>query len=89
VNNIEQDFYAEFQGKENLINKWSTVFARWRQCAPHLIRVSLGPPEFKSKTASRLVQPFLHGSADSVPIFYNGPLLPPKMPIPTGIWTSI
>ena len=34
------------------------VFARWRQCAAHLIRTSLGPPESKSRTASRSVQLF-------------------------------
>jgi len=38
----------------------SIVFARLRQCAP----------------ASRSVQPFLHGSRQSVPILYNGPFAP-------------
>jgi len=35
------------------------VFATWRQCAPHLTHASLGPPESKSQTAPRSVQPFL------------------------------
>jgi len=51
----------------------SVVFARWRQYAPHLIHASLGPPESKSQTASRSVQPFLCSSRQSVPILYNGP----------------
>jgi len=35
------------------------VFATWRQCAPRLTHASLGPPESKSQTAPRSVQPFL------------------------------
>jgi len=56
----------------------SLVFARWRQCAPHLIHASLSPPESKSQTASRSVQPFLRSSRQSVPIslLYNGPPFP-------------
>jgi len=44
----------------------SVVFARWRQCAPHLVYDSLGPPESTTQTASRSVQPFLHSSQQSV-----------------------
>jgi len=51
----------------------SVVFTRWRQCASHLIRDSLGPPESKFHTASRSVQPFLHSSQQRVAILYNGP----------------
>jgi len=36
----------------------SVIFARWRQCAPHLIHGSLGQPESTSQTASRSVQSF-------------------------------
>jgi len=35
----------------------SIVFARLRQCAPHLNYVSFGPPESTSQTLSRSVQP--------------------------------
>jgi len=40
----------------------SVVFARWRQCAPHLIHDSLGPSEPTTQTASQSIQPFLQGS---------------------------
>ena len=46
----------------------SVVFVRWHLCELHLIHASLGPPEFKSQTASRPVQPFLHLSPQSIPI---------------------
>jgi len=36
----------------------SIVFARWRQCAPHLIYASLGPPKSVPQTASWSVQLF-------------------------------
>jgi len=38
---------------------------------------SFGPPEFKSQTAVRLVQPFLHSSRQGVAILHNGPPLFP------------
>ena len=38
----------------------------------------LGPPHSAPQTASRSVQPFLYSSRQSVPIFYNGPPLPPQ-----------
>jgi len=38
------------------------VFARLRQCAPHLTHASFSPPESTSHTAYRSVQPFLQGS---------------------------
>jgi len=48
---------------------------------------SLGPSEPTSQSAS---QPFLHSSAQSVPILYNRlPLLPSKFPLPIGVWTPI
>jgi len=53
------------------------VFNRWRQCAPYLIQVSLGPSETQSKMASRSVQPFLHSSRQIFPMLYNGPPFPP------------
>ena len=46
-------------------------------CGPNLIHNSLGPSKPTNRTASRSVQPFLHSSRHSVPIFYNGPPLPP------------
>jgi len=52
----------------------SLVFARCRQCAPHLIHAFLGPAESTSQTASRSVQPFLQ----RVPILYNGPPISPS-----------
>ena len=61
-------------GQSNLIQKAallphmdaSIVFARWRQCAPHIIHASLDPPESTSQTGSRSVQPFFaHPTADS------------------------
>jgi len=57
----------------NNINDF-VIFVRWRQCELHLIHASLGPPEFKSQTASRPIQPFLHSSPQSIPI---GPSLLP------------
>jgi len=53
------------------------VFDRWRQHAPHLC--FLGTPEFKSQTASRSVQQFLHSSRQGIPIIYNGPPVPFKI----------
>jgi len=58
----------------------SMVFSSWRQCAPHLIHASLGPPESKSHMASRLVQPFLHSWRQSIPIINNGPPSRPFLP---------
>jgi len=43
----------------------SIVFARLRQCAPHITHAFLGPPKSIAQTASRSV----------VPILYNGPPL--------------
>ena len=53
----------------------SAVFARWRQCAPHITHGSSGSPKSSTETAPQSVQPFLHSSRQSVPIVYNGPLL--------------
>jgi len=50
----------------------SLVFIRWRQCAPHLMHASFGPPASTSKVASRSVQLFLHRSLHGVPILYDG-----------------
>ena len=47
------------------------------QCASHIIHASLGPPDSKSQTASRTVQPFLHNLRESVPILHNGPPFSP------------
>jgi len=57
----------------------SIVFVRWRQRAPNLMHDSdsLGPPEFKSQTASRSVQPFLHSSRQTVAMLHNWPTLFP------------
>ena len=58
----------------------SGAFASWRQCAPRTILVhgSLDPPKSTSQTISQSVQPFLHSSRHTMPIRYNGPLLPLK-----------
>jgi len=40
----------------------SIVFVRWRQCDLRLTHASMHPPESRSQTASRSVQPFLQGS---------------------------
>jgi len=49
----------------------------------HLIYGSLGPLKSSTQTRSRLVQPFLHSSRQSVPILYNGPPFPlSKLPLP-------
>ena len=46
------------------------------------MRGSLSPPEPISQTIFRLVQPFLHSSPQSVPILYDGQLLPhSKVPL--------
>jgi len=74
----------------------SVVFTRCRQCAPppnSIIAWFFGPTKSKSQMASRLVQPFLHSSLQSVPILYNGSPFPPqKCPFPFGDldrWTPI
>ena len=55
---------------------------------PHLIHDSLGVSEPTTQTASRLNQPFLHSSAQGVPILYTGPPLgSSKLSLPMGIWT--
>jgi len=67
-------------GKSNLTNRphrLCTWTVQWYLpgCAsahPHLIYASLGPHESKSQTASRSVQPFLHGSQHSIPVLYSG-----------------
>jgi len=60
-----------------------------RDLDPYQTYGYLGPPESKSRTASRSVQPFLHSSRQRVPILYNGPpLFPSKFPISMGIWGS-
>jgi len=42
-----------------------------------------GPSEPTTQTASRSAQPFSHRGPQSVPILYNGTLLPPvKLPLP-------
>jgi len=51
---------------------------------PHLLHASLGPPESKSQTASRSVQPFLHSSQQKVAILCNRPLSPFKLPLLMG-----
>jgi len=45
---------------------------------PYLIHGSLCPPDSASKTASRLVLPFLHSSQQSVPTLYNESPPPPE-----------
>jgi len=62
----------------------SIVFARWRQCAPYVTHAYLGPPESKSQTAPRSVQPLLHSSQQTVPILHNGPLPPKNCLFPWG-----
>jgi len=52
---------------------------------PYLIHIYLGPHESNSQTASRSVEPFLHGLPQPVPILYNGPPRPLKLPI---LWAS-
>jgi len=51
---------------------------------------SLGPPKFKSQTASQSVQPSLHSSWQKVAMLYNGPPFFPLKIAPShrGIWTS-
>ena len=63
-------------------HKHSTVFVRWRQCAPHLTDASLGLPKSKSQTASWSVQPFCTAYS-RVTIFYNGPPLSPLQITPS------
>jgi len=73
----------------------SVVFDRWRQCAlpwGHIgatwrIRLNLcfiGPPDSTAQTINWSVQPFLHRSPHSVPIFYNGYFSPSKLPLLIG-----
>jgi len=49
---------------------------------------SLSPPKHTIQTTSQLVQVFLHSSLQSVPKFYNGPPLSPKIDRYNGaMWT--
>ena len=71
-----------FNKKPHRRRKW---MVQWYPacCAnvhPHLIHISLGPPESTTQTAFRSVQPFLHSSRQNVPILYIGtPLSPFKI----------
>jgi len=58
----------------------SIIFARLRQSNvhPYLTHCSLDPPDSASHSASRSVQPFLQGSRQRVPIFYNQSPFPPQ-----------
>jgi len=47
----------------------SIIFARWRQCAPHLIRASLGPPESTFQTAPQSAKPFCTDHGKVSPYF--------------------
>ena len=51
---------------------------------PLLIHCSFGTPKSTTQRASRSAQQFLQGSQQSVPIFYNGPPLSPKLILPMG-----
>ena len=62
----------------------SMAFARCRQCATHLTHAFSGPPESKSQTASRSVEPFLHSSPQSVPMLYYGRPFPQNSPFSWG-----
>jgi len=53
----------------------SVVFARLRQCAPHLIHASLAHPNPNLKRHLDIGSAVLHSSQQSVPILYNGPPL--------------
>ena len=55
----------------------SVVIATLHQCAPHLIRASLGPSESSTQVASWSAQLFLH-KWQSIPILYNGQPFPPQ-----------
>jgi len=59
---------------------------------PHLIRCSMGPPDSASQTASRSVQPFMHSSRQTVPIYFTmaaAPVPAPKYgPSQGGIWPT-
>jgi len=71
----------------HIISPKNCPFA-WGDLDPHLIHGSLGPPESKSKTASWLVQPFLHSSRHRVAI-YGTPIFPIKIDLSHGqIWPS-
>jgi len=57
---------------------------------PNLIHDSLGSSKPTIQTASRLVQPFLHSSPQSVPTLQlAAPSPPQKCPFPRGIWIPI
>jgi len=56
-------------------------------CEPHLLHSSTGTPKSSTQTASQSVQPFLHRSRQSIPIFYNVPSFTLKIAPPMGIWT--
>ena len=51
----------------------------WRDLDPHLTHGSLGPCEPTTQMASGSIQLFLHRWLQSVPILYNGTLLPLKI----------
>jgi len=68
----------------------SVVFARWRQCAPHLKTCFLGPTRVQTTNGISIIQTFLHSSRQNVPILYNRQPFPPQnCPFLWGIWTPI
>jgi len=67
----------------------SVIFARWRQCAPHLIHGSLNPPNSESQTTSRSVQSFCTAHGRKSHMLYNGLSFPPsKLLLRMGISPS-
>ena len=64
----------------------SVVFAKWRQCAPHLLMLPWTHP---SPSGISIGSAFLHSSQQSVPILHNGPPLFSRQncPFAWGIWT--
>jgi len=61
-----------------------TVFARRRQCAPHVTHAFLGPSESTTQTASWTVQPCLHNSRQSVVRHARACPFPSKLPLRMG-----
>jgi len=64
---------------------------QWATPSPSKLPLPMGDLDLHliTETTSRLVEPLLHSSLQTVPIVYNGrPIHPSKLPLPWGIWSS-
>ena len=84
--------FAQLMAERHYTLQWATLSPSklplpMVESGPHRIHDSMCPSEPITQTASRLVQPFLHSSPQSVPILYNRrPLPSPKLVPSHGVY---